>query len=100
LNSTAAISVEAATPTWPGNGRTWVASVTTPMYTPTTSPVTSAYESVQLMILSISYSRNFKMPIPSAIGRAVRPGAATAAITLRRAKKRLPLSVYGALVAG
>ncbi len=41
-NSAAATSVDAATATGEENRSTWMASSTSPAYTPTSSPVTSA----------------------------------------------------------
>ena len=57
-----AASVEAATPTGDENGSTPVVSVTTAMKTPTSSPVTIAYDRVRLIRRSISYMRNEGKP--------------------------------------
>src|SRR5260370_3723646 len=46
--------------------------VTTAMYTPTSSPVTSAYDSVQLISRSMSYRWYFRIPTPMLTGSAAR----------------------------
>ncbi len=57
LNSAAATSVEAATPTRPESASVLVVSAIRPMKVPASSAVSIAYESVRLTSRSISYSR-------------------------------------------
>ena len=52
---------------------TCVASSTRPVYSPTSSPVTIAYDTARLMIRSMSYRRYFKMPTPMPTGSAASP---------------------------
>ncbi len=59
-----------------------MASSTKPAYSPTSSPVTIAYERARLMIRSISYKRYFSIPTPMPTGRAASPIPRTSPATL------------------
>jgi hypothetical protein len=91
LNSAAATRVEPATATGVDSetGSAWVASSTSPAYTPTSSPVTIAYASVREMIRSMSYSRYLKMATPMLSGSARSP-AVTITLTMCRKPDGLP----------
>jgi hypothetical protein len=65
--------VAAATATGDLTVITCVASSTRPVYSPTSSPVTIAYDTARLIIRSMSYRRYFKMPTPMPTGSAASP---------------------------
>ena len=74
-NNAAAASVDAATAHVEENRSTCVASSTSPAYTPTSSPVTSAYPSVREISRSMSYNRYRRIAIPMDSGMAAKASA-------------------------